>query len=171
MTLTEEIERRGRLSAEFRGALTGSEHGEVADIDLIRQQARSHDTLSGLYMQWLSPDNGPEPPPNAWSWNACRLCQSRAHDDEWSGLERRSAEFAAETSFLGWLAGTTDAGRDRWLARFSDDGAASWPPRLRLMHAHIKDRREADAIQSNELALALLSSAALAPPEFVVSPS
>jgi hypothetical protein len=171
MTLTEEIERRGRLSAEFRGALTAFERGDVADIDLIHQQALSHDTLAGFYLQWLSPDKGSKPPPNAWSWNACRLWQDRAPADEWSGLERRSVEFAAETSFLGWLAWTTDDGRDRWLARFSDEGAASWPPRLRLMRAHIEDRGETDAIQSNELVLALLSSAALAPPEFVVSPS
>ena len=169
MTLAEEIERRGRLSAEFRGALTAVERGDVPTTALIRRQALGEDALAGFYLQWLLPNDASEPPPNAWAWNACRLWQDRASADEWRGLERRSAEFAAETSFLGWLAQTTDAERERerWLARFSDEGAASWPPRLHLMRARVEARGEANASKRNELALAVLSSAALAPPEFV----
>jgi tetratricopeptide (TPR) repeat protein len=168
MTLEEEIERRGRLSAEFRVARTAVERGEVPTADLVRRQAWDEDALAGFYLQWLIPSDAPEPPPNAWAWKACRLWQDRASADEWRGLERRSAEFAAETSFLGWLAQATAdrRERERWLARFSDEGAASWPPRLHLMRGRVETLEETDASQRNEVALAILSSAALAPPEF-----
>ncbi len=162
--LLNELARRGGLQSEFHRALAAKAGNP--DTALIDAAAANGDALAGLFRQWLSPDFSAEPPPHAWAWRACRLYQTAAAEQDWQELERDCNEFLVETRFLHLQTMQQADEREdqarRFHKRFIEPAGAKGLTPLEQFMAETLDRPP-----SPELALAVLSSAAVGAPQFL----
>jgi tetratricopeptide (TPR) repeat protein len=163
--LLDELARRGGLQSEFHGALSAK--AANPDTALIDTAAAHGDALAGLFRQWLSPDSSAEPPPHAWAWRACRLYQTAAAAEDWQQLERDCNEFLVETRFLYLQTLQEDEEREEQARRFhtrfiEPAGGKGLTPLEQFMAATLHRP------PSPERALAVLSSAAVGAPQFLV---
>jgi hypothetical protein len=163
--LLDELARRGGLQSEFHRALSAK--AANPKTDLIDTAAANGDALAGLFRQWLSPDSSAEPPPHAWAWRVCRLYQTAAAEQDWQQLERDCSEFLVETRFLHLQtlqqADEREEHARRFHKRFIEPAGAKGLTPLEQFMAETLDRPP-----SPELALAVLSSAAVGAPQFAV---
>ncbi len=115
-----ELCRRGILAGEFSRAQIAKTRGRIAPTDSIRKEALRGDPLAGFYSQWLLPEETPECPPHAWSWNACRHWQDSENADRWRHLAENFPEAIPETEFLRVLCATDDGDQaaERWRVRY-----------------------------------------------------
>ena len=162
--LLDELARRGSLQSEFHRALAAKAGNP--DTALIDTAVANGDALAGLFRQWLSPDSSAEPPPHAWAWRACRLFQTAAAEQDWQQLERDCNEFLVETRFLHLQALQQADEREeharRFHKRFIEPAGAKGLTPLEQFMAETLGRPP-----SPELALAVLSSAAVGAPQFL----
>ncbi|MCX7110985.1 MAG: hypothetical protein NTX45_12855 [Proteobacteria bacterium] len=162
--LLDELARRGGLQSEFQRALAAKAGNP--DTALIDTAVANGDALAGLFRQWLSPDYTAEPPPHAWAWRACRLFQTAAAEQDWQQLERDCSEFLVETRFLHLQtlqqADVREEHARRFHKRFIEPAGAKGLTPLEQFMAETLDRPP-----SGELALAVLSSAAVGAPQFL----
>ena len=162
--LLNELARRGGLQSEFHRALAAKAGNP--DTTLIDTALANGDALAGLFRQWLSPDFSAEPPPHAWAWRACRLYQTDAPEQDWQQLERDCSEFLVETRFLHLQtlqqADVREEHARRFHKRFIEPAGAKGLTPLEQFMAETLDRPP-----SGELALAVLSSAAVGAPQFL----
>ena len=161
--LLDKLAHQGRLQSEFHRALAAK--ADNPDTTLIDTALANGDALAGLFRQWLSPDFSAEPPPHAWAWRACRLYQTAAAEQDWQQLGRDCSELLAETRFLHLQtlqqADEREEHARRFQKRFIEPaGAKNLNPLAQFM-AETLSRPP-----SRELALAVLSSAAVGAPQF-----
>jgi len=165
----DEIKRRALLSAELTDARLATQ-GDGPDlferIAEIRAQAEQGDALAGLYRQWLEPDTVLEPPPYAWAWRTCRLWQTAAHADAWAQMEQEFPQTAMESGFLHLLATRDEAQLIRWRARFGEAEVGSAHPAAKTMRRTMDRLDNLTDDDRNEVALAVMASAALDVPDF-----
>ena len=157
-----ELMRRGHLAGEFWRTQIAGARGSFATTDLIKREAMKGDPLAGFYSQWLMPDETPDCPPHAWSWNACRHWQRSAQPNGWQDLAVRFPEAVPETEFLHVLAMREDrsGGAAKWRERHMTNANPA-PRAVDIFMREAQDRLvPAGSDERNRLAVAVMACAA-----------
>jgi hypothetical protein len=155
-SLLGELQNRARLHSEFNQALSQS----VPEASTIDQQAALGNPLACFYQQWLTADQDLNPPPHAWAAQACKLYQTQASD--WQQLNETFPEHRLVNRFLRLQLNPdpkeTDALRNRL-------GSGQQTPLQQFMAQALQAGTQPNR---DSLALAVLSSAAVDAPQFML---
>ena len=152
----------GILSELQRRALLQSEFNQAHSLDNIDKEAAQGDALACFYQQWLKPHETLNPPPHAWAAHACRLYQTQAPKTDWQQLNEIFPENRLVSRFLRLQTVDDEQETAALLTKLSSDVKAQTPLQQFIYQA-LKTDNPSD---KDQLALAVLVSAAASPPQF-----
>jgi tetratricopeptide (TPR) repeat protein len=150
--LLTELQRRAQLQIEFN---------QATHLETIETQAKQGDALAYFYWQWLQPEIDLKAPPHAWSAQACRLYQTHADKENWQVLKQSFPEYQEITRFLQLQTHADEKETTLLLDKLSSDNE-TLSPMQQFIYKALKNNKT-----DNKIVLAVLSSAAISPPQFV----
>jgi len=157
--LLNEIKRRALLHNEFTNALILPEY----DVDNISREAAQGDAIACFYKQWLTPQEALNTPPHAWAARACQLYQTQASEADWKHLNQIFPEQHSANQFLH-LQIVQDKQKAAALLDKLSSNAKSLTPLQKFMCQTLEAN---NTIDKDNVALAILASAAANAPQFV----